>query len=191
MDLFVNFSLLKNKFLVIFLQISSRKIIACGKLATAYLCVPNITRFNDTKFTPKIVPIRPCHHEERQICLERNGFMDLCQAMFNTSLLSSEAFTTTPSKLKNKDSEIFIQYNNLSQWWKEWDEHESMGEDVFKNLSILCRPNAEKEFLVECKSSSNFSEACIEARSGKIKQCSSIKKKDMPINICVEVRINF
>lgn len=160
---------------------------ACGKLATAYLCVPNITSMNGTTLKPKIVPIRPCHHEERQICLEESGFMDLCQAMFKTSRLYSEAFSATPSKLKNKDSEIFIRYNNLSEWWKEWDEQEPTSEDIFKNLSIVCQPNAEKEFLVECKSSSNLSEACIEARTGRIKQCSSIKKIDMPINICVEV----
>lgn len=109
--------------------------------------------------------------------------MDLCQTL--------EAFTTTPLKLKKKDSEIFIEYNNLTEWWKEWDEQESTSENLFKNLSILCRPKAEKDFLVECKSSSNLPEACIEVRSGKINQCSLIKKKDMPISICIEVCIKF
>lgn len=188
----VFFNLLNQKLILFFsFQESSRKIVACGKISTAYLFIPNITNTNGSKVKTKWSPIRPCHHETRQICLKKDGYIDLCRNAVNSS---SEITNTSPEILlrhKGKYSVSDKEYSNLTEWWKEWNSNKNVSKSVesIRNHSRLCLKEAEREVLVICKKSANLSEACIEARSGRMKQCSSIKKSDMPINICIEVCI--
>ena len=111
--------------------------------------------------------------------------------MVDASGSNSNAFSATAFIFKSKNSGMHKSYNNLTEIWKEWSEHinKSKRVDIWENLSRLCLPESNKEILSKCNISSTTKEACIEARTGTIKVCSSIKRKDLPISICLEVSI--